>query len=30
MTLRLYNPDASVKDNPATAPLPAIVKEACS
>jgi hypothetical protein len=30
ITLRLYNPNASVKDNPATAPLPAIVKEACS
>jgi hypothetical protein len=30
ITLRLYNPGASVKDNPATAPLPAIVKEACS
>lgn len=30
ITLRLYNPNASVKDNPATVPLPAIVKEACS
>lgn len=30
VTLRLYNPGASVKDNPASAPLPAIVKEACS
>lgn len=30
LTLRLYNPGASVKDDPASAPLPSIVKEACS
>lgn len=30
LTLRLYHPAASVKDDPATAALPAIVKEACS
>lgn len=30
LTLRLYNPGASVKDNPAGVTLPAIVKEACS
>jgi hypothetical protein len=30
VTLRLYNPGASVKEKPADAPLPAIVKEACS
>lgn len=30
ITLRLYNPGALVKDNPATTPLPAIVKEACT
>jgi hypothetical protein len=30
VTLRLYNPGPSVKDNPASVPLPAIVKEACS
>ena len=30
VTLRLYNPGASVKDDPAAAPLPALVKEACS
>jgi hypothetical protein len=30
VTMRLYNPGASVKDNPASAPLPSIVKEACS
>jgi hypothetical protein len=29
-TLRLYNPGATVKDNPAGVPLPSIVKEACS
>jgi hypothetical protein len=29
LTLRLYHPAASVKDDPATTPLPAIVKEAC-
>lgn len=30
ITLRLYNPGPSVKSNPATAPLPSIVKEACT
>lgn len=30
LTLRLYNPAAAVKQNPATTPLPSIVKEACS
>ena len=30
LTLRLYHPAASVKDDPATVALPAIVKEACS
>jgi hypothetical protein len=30
ITLRLYNPGASVKTNPATAVLPSIVKEACT
>lgn len=29
VTLRLYNPGAAVKDDPANAPLPAIVKEGC-
>jgi hypothetical protein len=28
--LRLYNPGASVRDQPASAPLPAIIKEGCS
>lgn len=30
VTLRLYNPGESVRNDPATAPLPAIVKEACT
>lgn len=30
LMLRLYNPGASVKDNPAGVALPAIVKESCS
>jgi hypothetical protein len=30
LTLRLYNPGPAVKDDPAAAPLPAIVKESCS
>jgi hypothetical protein len=30
LTLRLYNPGGSVKDNPASISLPAIVKESCS
>jgi hypothetical protein len=30
VTLRLYNPGDTVKANPAAAPLPAILKEACS
>jgi hypothetical protein len=30
ITLRLYNPGALVKKNPATVSLPAIVKEACA
>ena len=30
VTLRLYNPGETVKANPATAPLPSIVKEACT
>jgi len=30
ITLRLYNPGPAVKDNPATTPLPSIVKEACT
>lgn len=30
LTLRLYNPGPSVTDDPATATLPAIVKEACT
>jgi hypothetical protein len=30
LTLRLYNPGDTVKSDPAGAPLPAIVKEACS
>lgn len=30
ITLRLYNPGETVKANPAAAPLPSIVKEACA
>ena len=30
VTLRLYNPGASVKEKPASVPLPKIVKESCS
>lgn len=30
ITLRLYNPGATVKDDPANVPLPAIVKEGCT
>ncbi len=30
VTLRIYNPGASVSDHPATAALPAIVREECS
>ena len=30
LTLRLYNPGATVKGDPASVPLPAIVKESCS
>jgi hypothetical protein len=30
LTLRLYNPGASVQSEPAQASLPVIVKEACS
>jgi hypothetical protein len=30
LTLRLYNPGAAVKADPVAAPLPSIVKEACS
>ena len=30
ITLRLYNPGPTVKNNPAAAPLPSIVKEACT
>jgi hypothetical protein len=30
VTLRLYNPGGTVKEKPATVPLPAIVKESCS
>lgn len=30
ITLRLYNPGQSIRDNPAAAPLPSIVKEACT
>ena len=30
ITLRLYNPGETIKANPATAPLPKIVKEACT
>jgi len=29
ITLRLYNPGQSIRDNPASAPLPSIVKETC-
>ena len=30
LTLRLYNPGPTVRDDPAAVPLPAITKEACS
>lgn len=30
VTLRLYNPGRSIRDKPVSAPLPAIVKEACT
>ena len=30
ITLRLYNPGPTVKENPGAAPLPSIVKEACT